>query len=615
MFCNKCGCQIEDGNVFCTNCGTPIGEGVKDSVNNGAVDNGGVSPEMTFGSETKKPKKAKKKMSKGKKIGVISASSIAAVLIGSIVAMAFVPSFAAWIGKAFPGVSNFMMKTFAPADNYMEYVVKMNLNSGRAADPIVNLAGSLKGGNALNAEGQAKVKVIFGDGLKEMVGDEAGYQAEAAIDWIDSAALSYDVAVDGDKFGYDLGLDINDTQIVSADMVLALEDGEMYMTIPEISDQAIKVDLGSGMDAEQMAMLQEFFALIPDEEVLERITNRYIECMFNQLEADDKESEKITAGGVTQKTTKITVKVSLKTLVDIGKAVLQEAKNDEDIKNIIKNTAGSEIVGENPDEVYSAFVSGIDELLAEINGVPAPSTPAVDVYFWVNGKAEIVGVGGGLMGVEYFKVITTEDDDKYGVLCYAGTGMQSVKFEGSGTISNGKKSGSFDLYVADAKIINVTTENVDVNKEKEGKFEGKITIQASEDIGNLLSMAGASDLEQILKGMKIEITGSGDTVGMNFHMDNKLFMGVEITATASEGTAEVKIPSNYKDLGNVDSYRFEQNIESWFNSASPDKLINNLEKAGAPSALISGMRMTSTPATVPGTVTIPGSITVPTIEF
>lgn len=592
MFCNKCGCQIDEGNAFCTNCGAPVGQGAAPTGQENTAD---VNQQMN-NFEVKKPKK---KMSKGKKVGVISVASVAGVLISSIVAMACIPAFAAWVGKAFPSVSNFIMKTFSTSDNYWEYVMDMNVDSEKIAETVVRLSESLKNGGSFNVEDQGKLKITVGDGLKDMVYEAGGYEAKAAISWVDSAALSYKASIDGDSLGYNLGLDLNDTQLVTSDVVLDMESGELYMTIPEASNQAIKIDLGEQLSAEQMKLLQEFLMLIPDEEVLERITDRYIECVLDQIEASDKKSEKITAGGVTQRVTRVTVKVSPKTLVKVATAVLQEAKTDKDIENIIKNVSGSQFVGENPDEVYREFVSGIDELLSELNGVSAPAAPAVSVYFWVNSSAEIVGVGTGVTGIAEVKCIMAEDGDRFGMLMLLDGGGKSVKFEGNGTKSNGKKSGSFDLYAADVKLINVTMENIDVNKEKEGKLDGKITVQISEDIGGLLSMMGGSDMEEFIKGAKLEISGSGDTAAVNVYMRNKLFLGLEATRTTADGSASVKKPSNYVDLGSPDSYRFEDNLERWASTTSADKLISNLQKAGAPSSLLYEMQNTQEPAYAP----------------
>lgn len=584
MFCNKCGCQLEENTAFCTNCGS-------------AVEMQGSSQNAEVNQETGFKQPQKKKMGKKKKVGIISVTAVIVLIAGTITAMACAPSFAALIGKAFPGFSNFIMKTFAPADNYMDYVVQTSLKSGKASEPIVKFAGRLKSENSYNAENTGKIKVVLGDGLKDLIKTEADTQTAAAVDWIDNMSVDYSVAFDDTKLGCDLGMGINDTDIVSADMILDMKNGVLYMTIPEFSEQSVKIDLGSQLSSEEIEMLHEFLELIPDEKVLERIVDKYIECVFEELKADSKKSDKLTAGGVTQKTTRVTVKINEKTLLNVAKAVLKESKSNKDIQNLIKNTANSELVGGNGDEVYSSFVSSIDELLSELGDVKASSAVSVNLYFWVNNKSEIIGIGGGMTGIAEAKFYTTENGSKYGTLFSVDADGQSIKLEGSGTIANGKKNGSFDFSIANANILNIKTENVDVKKEQEGIFDGKVTLQASNDIGDLLSMIDADkEIEQLLKSVKIELTGSENTVGINLYQDNKLFAGAEVSATQSEGKASVDIPKNYTNLGTNGTYSFERNLETWSSMANPNKILDNIKKAGAPSSLFGGVNMTQQPA-------------------
>ncbi len=600
MFCRNCGNPVGEGEKFCVKCGTrvevetapaetaPAEPEVKaeaaapvekapesPAVQVPVMEKPEVTPaEVSFAAAEAPVKKKRKWKKKAIVAGIVAAS----LTVTSTLAALFVPE-----------VGNFFAKTFMSSENYFAHVQKNNAET-LAAD-VASLVSLLDGKAITNLSGTAGVDVVFGEGMKELISQEGGAEAAAMLSWIQSLGMQMDMKMDGNVYGIGGALRVNGSDLANVNAVMDLDRGYAYLSVPQLNSQAIRIRTGISVSSEEYQKMQALLAriadVVPEEKVLEDMLKRYITAISEQVKDVNEKSETIKAGGVSQKVTCMDVKITQKLALNVTKAVLKEARNDKDLKAIFKKVGAlAAEMGESIDaeSMWDEMVEGIDEMLDELAEVDASSEKLGTLKFWVNGKGEIVGVGFKAEEAE-IKAYIVEKGDKFGLALTVDAPDQNITFDGSGTISGGKRSGTFALRVQNNEIVKITLSDVDDAKFKEqGLFSGKIVIEPSESISGLAGMAGG-DAAKYLKGAKIELTANTvseyeGTAELAVYLGGKHFATLKANAKAQEGSATVDIPSSYvnADRGS--------DMERWAEGVNLEQLLNSLKNVGAPNEMM-----------------------------
>ncbi len=572
MFCENCGKPMDENQKFCPTCGaknSAAEEAAAESVPEIAAENG-TAPE----SGSQKPPKKKG----GKK--ALTAAIIAAVLVVALAISAF----------ASPFVGNLLAKTFMSPEKYFVYVQKENTKD--IAKALSESMALVRDANGSAMSGKADVELTMGDGLKQLLNEQGGAEAAMYTSWINSVGIGYGASVDGDLMGADAKVRLNGTELATMNVAMDMEAGMVYMSVPALSETAIGANLGAEMSggdmSEMMAMLEEFYNILPEEKVMEELLCRYMEKVAEQVTNVDRKPDTLTAGDVSQRATLLTAKLSEKTAMKITEAVCEEALDDKEIKKIIKDAARIEALGVDGDELYNEFTSSIEDFLAEIEDYEPSTETVAKLKVWVNGSGEIIGLG---VEIEEAEIVfcTVEKGKKFGILLESTIPGAEFILEGDGETEGGKKNGELTLKVNDAEIVTVSLSDIDEKKLEEGMLDGKITIAPSASISGLLDMAGddMGELAGLLEGLRLEIAAAQESekagnVEVSLYSGDALFAALKVNANVEEG-GSVTLPATYVDAES------EADMEGWLSSANIQGLADKLKAAGMPDALLAPM--------------------------
>lgn len=208
------------------------------------------------------------------------------------------------------------------------------------------------------------------------------------VSWLESVALNLQTGMDSDSYGIDLGVGLNDTDILTLKVFMDITESVMYMGIPEVSDTYLSVamteeDMGfdpailsTAMNApkEMAATLAEE---LPSQEAFEAALEKYITLIAENLPEGEQEKESFEVKGISEELTVTTRKLTEKNAIDIVVAVLEAAKDDETVKQFITavcdytnsynamnaEMSGYEYISElNPSEIIAAIPDLIEEL-------------------------------------------------------------------------------------------------------------------------------------------------------------------------------------------------------------------------------------------------------------
>ena len=559
----------------CTNCGAELGEGSAFCMKCGASVNGDATPKTN-----------KKKISKKVIHRIIAAVVAVAVVVGAV---------------SSPWVRNQFMKLILSDEKYFQYVVKNNLEDG-----VDTVTGILNEYTKLQEKGykqNGEMKFETGDGLNSVYKKITGENIPNELSWINEGAIEYKTISKDNKISLEVEASVNDQSITKAEAVADLNGDSVYLSLPEMDSQPIRFDIEkmSGADTSQATMvMNDLLDVIPSEKVVKKLLTRYIKCVMMQIDQVDENDEKVTVNGVTQKLTVSTLRIDDRLLKNAATAVLEEARQDEEIREIIEDLQNTPSINA-PSDLYSQYLSAINEGLDVLrdNDVEFLGDEYIELSLYIDSCGVIVGTSlrqdsdWQEMTLSY---IQTQKGNKYAEELSIrqeykkndyGMGVD-VSFAGNGKISGGKKTGEYQLSVMGLNVGTMSVEKFDTNKLKKGVFSGKITIKPGKSIGGLLANETGSSAMKLISDLELVIDSDSKSIKKNDYTIALYYDGEMCVSFSNEykigGGKNVKLPSSFANGSDGES------IESWSNTNNYNDLFNNLTEAGMPQKMISELR-------------------------
>lgn len=599
MICEKCGAVIKDEAKFCGYCGTKVNPVVAPIVEEPVVEETIVEVEPVIEEpvaetepvaeepvveagpviaeteavvsvaeeiesepqvqETSKKKEKKKKSSKKPLL-------IAAVLVVMLAAVAFL--FRDKIANLFV--------TSLPAEKQLQVVYKNSAD--KLADASAQIIAAFKKAEmkptmSSHMEGKISVEVHKGM-LAQMLGVDLGD--------VNSAEAHYKVMQQANKMGIDLVLNLEGTKIVSANLVMDMEEGFLTMLIPELNEQALKGEFStSSYEDMQMStaqleeVLETIEEMLPSEEFAKEFLPKYVEIVFKAIDKVEREEKTVKIGDISQKITVFTVVFDEDMVETIGDAVLKELKKDKDFKKEMKKIyeAASEYSDEELapwDEAYEELLDGIEESLESLTELDVVQD-GVKFITWVNADNEVIGVE----FEEYFKVQSVQKGEQVAYeLCLYAEKEEAFKVVIEGTEKKDSFAGKVDFYAEGNHVINV---NIEKLTDTEEKAELVMSVSLTADM--LTEMTGAEwALGDVTFKLSVTVTGNVIDSKLELKIGTLTVMTVRTEDKVLEGTPTIQVPENVVT-----------NPEEW--EADPTQILNNLVEAGIPQELINEFLM------------------------
>lgn len=587
MFCENCGRLLKENDKFCQSCGKRVNRnedlsGDDTNINNETLgDNASVqSPSVTQETlESIAEIPAIKPRKKWLKPVIIAA---ALILLSSIIAYAA------------PVIKNMAQKLYYSPEDYFKVVVKREIkestNEIGAALSTISKSNSLLGDIKEKYEITLQAGNAFYDILDAANVDESDEIIDK-IDWIKKITFSGEASRVGTDISYDMKASINGKKILTLDT--AIDDSGIYFDIPELNTKAIKIAFDSYddydnpfyaykafMDSSEFQTLYEILELIPDKEITQNLLYRYICTVIDSVDNVSEDTEKLKAGDIKQKCTKLSVSVNEELLRKMLISFLKEVKADNEIKSIIKDFCELDAVDVDFESVYSEMISGIDEIISEAVNTQVDREELVRFNVWVNNKGDLVGFGLEKDGVS-FSSISLESGKDYATKINAGAGfLSSVTFEGNGRTSGDKKSGTFYITAAGNKLAKIVSE---YNKKdsQNGIFNGKISLELTDFVNEQIMSVVSGEIASLVSDLKLTFEsnikpGKSEDVSLTLTKGSELCFLVSAKSQLQATPKEIDIPRNYSSVND------EEDMLDWLSGLSLNKLSRNLKSAGAP---------------------------------
>ena len=405
-------------------------------------------------------------------------------------------------------LKNMYQKQFASPSEYYQYVEETNRDEKveKICDSYEQYCKRYEDGYSQSGS----VKVEFGDQLKKTI-SSLGLDAGK----LDSVTLNAATNTKKSILDTVCGLQINDSNLITAKLYADYQNYKMYMQIPELSDTYI--DASSAFDSYSeenkellSSIMENISSWLPAADSLKKSMVTYTDILFEGSDEISKSSATFTASGVSQKCTKLTITYDEAAIKNMAEKMLKAAKEDELINDLLKKI--DEIAGTSNN--VSDYTQSMEEAIKEIESMEATDIDGtVDMDVYVDEDGTIIGRVINIVSEEEKVTFTfgkAVADGKIGVEYKATVGgLDTLVFEGSGDYKNNAVTGDFAFIISeeDEESITVNVSAKDYKTSEDGNVSGTLSFSTDKLPGASLDVTFTS--EKSTKAIKFGVIYGG----------------------------------------------------------------------------------------------------------
>ncbi|MBQ7817681.1 MAG: hypothetical protein IJ388_02645 [Oscillospiraceae bacterium] len=463
----------------------------------------------------------------------------------------------------------------------------------------------------------AELTLTLGDLISDTLEQAIFGTADSGMDmsFLSNIGLNMGIDSTADLTQLQLALGFSDTEIVK--LLLLADDETIWAGAPDLNESFLEVgmdDLGIVPNAATPLALEGVLGVLPTEEKLAEILNRYLTLALKEIETVERASETLELEGLKQDATKLTIEIFEQDALDAVKAVLTAAKADQDIKKIADDfgkfyndmmaemNAEYDMTWEKVD-AYAEFTKGIDDMLADLPAAAEDTENPISLILYVDANHNVIGCS-----------LTIPEETEAVVSYYTvteGSNFKSIAempddtvFTGAGTTNNGVITGNYTISVEGTPVIKFELVDFDATKEdtisgtvrldlglmletifmasKVGPMDNTVTAaptaetQASGDIFDMLGV------EDVVLELKLDITNDKESIEVKLLGDNALVVGLALKLAT-------KTPDTIQKPTNVIELTGQQSVVDLLSGMDFTSVFENLRDAGVPEALVNAL--------------------------
>lgn len=589
MFCVNCGKQIPDGQRLCADCAAqqapqqPAEQPAPQAPVYEAPQQPVYQPPQP-GFEVSPPTKKSPKLSGGK----IALIAVAAVLVVAVLLAAF----------NWEGIARAYNRSFAEPAEYLADVEVQNVE--KAAKSIADhYALVMDSAETVPVAGTNRTKLTLkvNDSILTMLENVMAEEAGAVdLSWLKQIDLTFLNNNQGEElYSCDIGVGVNGVELVTLRMIMDMETMKLYIAIPELNEQYLMLDMARLSEVsvtdfraaftQSSQLTAEMVELMPEPEQVEELIVTYGKLLVGSFTDVEKADETVEVDGVEQKLLKMTVTLTEREIYDLAVAVLEQAKDDETIKDLV--AAMQDYVDQIPDmegyhDLAALYEASVDELLTQLEEAESEVTEdtALEMDTYLDGEDNIVGRTlrmemDGEMAEMYY--ILVKDGDEFAFKAEASAALLT----GSGTVDDDVCDGEFLLNVFGNDFL--TLEVKELQLADDGTSSGSLVLIPESAL--LAEMGLDSSLTALAGGnLALELKLAGDE-----NMEIGILAGGETMLSLAMALEEVRASAVTVPEDAI-NFTGENDLLLWMMGIKVDQLVAGLEQADVPEEWVDMVR-------------------------
>lgn len=306
--------------------------------------------------------------------------------------------------------------------------------------------------------------------------------------------------------------------------------------------------------------------------------------LFDNVTEGESSQETLTAGDISQDCTVYEGQISAEDAVKTATAILEEAKSDSDIENILDTW--TEKLSSNED-LHESFTKAVEDGLDFLKDADTGDSDDshLNTRIWVDETGRIAGrkiefqEGDKITPVLNWQMTRTAQ-----TLAIFSPLKQMIPAHSpcpDGQIDGGKLNGTYKISQDDTAAAVIEVKDYDTESAKEGYLNGNYTItfpaDSSEDTDSSLSM-----LENFALVLDLNSAKDSGSVALSVESAGSTLGSFTVTSGAGES---VEIP-DLTALGDVYDVTNEDDMSAYAATLDLTTLIDNLSNAGVPDEVI-----------------------------
>lgn len=499
------------------------------------------------------------------------------------------------------------------ADSYSS--IEKDAWAKKAAEMASAYAASIEESQSLMSGMQSDMSLKFEDSGRSLL----GFIAPFDISWLDNITLSNNIAFTDGKEGILMKVLLNDNEICTLEYYLDPDSQDIYMRIPELSDKYFKTNLketaeqqaaniksdieeltpddaDTDVAADKLAstysdslsltvsMMSDLSAVVPEASVVETLLDKYGSMLFDNVTEGEGSQETLTTGDISQDCTVYEGQISNEDAVKTATAILEEARSDSDIKNIL-NTWTDKLSSD--EDLYESFSKAVENGLNALKDAADSEDSYLSTKIWVDETGRIAGRKLEIhTDSEITPVLTwqmTKDGSDFGYLLSTQVdSINTYSLSGSGQIESDKLNGTYEVSQNDTVAAVIKVKDYDTVSAKEGYLNGNYTVTfpaAPSDDGEASSLSVLENFALVLDLNSAKDSGSA---ALSIKSAGSSLGSFTVTSGAGE---PVEIP-DLTALGDVYDTANDDDMSSYAATLDFTTLMDNLSKAGVPDEVI-----------------------------
>ena len=562
MYCVKCGHPAEDGNVYCARCGAQLQKPL-------------VIPEeddVVQDTQTKRNP------------AVISMKPL--LLIGSAV---LILTSLVLLFLNFGAVKNWFIRSASSPEELLLIAYKSSVSS--SLSPFVETYESvLTSVKAADSGVHSEITLKPGKQILDTL-SYALYAEEGDLSWLSEIRLSTDLMQQDKLQECVLALELGNREIVSAEIIADSVNQKTYLSVPEMQPQWLMSAKKNDFNTVSPDM-SKLYESLPSKQVLGQLAERYMDILLGGFSNVEKYSEEMTLDGISQDLTVLEAYIDHQDLLEVFAAVLQQAKTDEDIKQILEalNPWYNDVMEQSmvsyhdyfgtdyePVDLYREWIAKIDASLSELEEEFKHVDPKNHLYLYtyLDDNNKIVGSKLMISGMdEPISWLTISKDNQF--VCQILFG--ELQIAGSGTITE-SLNGTYSVQTGKEELMQIRAENLTRSK---GTLYFEPSAFVLQQLAAEMQIADAADMADIVLCICFEENNTDSQCEFLVFSSDVSLMELHISGKATE-YPNILLPENVTDAAN------EENIYNWLSGLDWEHLLENLSDAGVPEGLLEGL--------------------------
>ena len=299
--------------------------------------------------------------------------------------------------------------------------------------------------------------------------------------------------------------------------------------------------------------------------------------------------------GLKQEATALTVKVTQKDLVNMAIAILEEARNDQDLKTVVDNYGDymNEMDASYADlygythvtvDYYAVFTEGVEDAIEELkdtledceDGNYIKLTTYVDSADQVIGRTIKVASDGEVQETVSYLTVTEGNTFSFKA------SVAEMEITGDGTIKSDILDAEYSICFDDTEYLVLEFISFDQAKLAQGYLSGTVRIEPTAKLmDEMFGDSGMAMLADLVLEVTLETSDTTATIDLDVLANDTLLVGLTLDTKTSNG-GDIKKPSSRDTVDAMD----EDEVMEWVQNMDFDTLLQNLEDAGVPSEYV-----------------------------